>query len=141
MTECPWKDRLEGLGLLALRLLIGFGIAKHGWGKVSGDVAGFAQGAVAGKLGLPMPLFFAWAAALSEFGGGILVAIGLGTRIGAFLVLCVMATAFFLFHAADPWDVKELAFLYGSASLALILTGGGKYSLDAKLFCRKCVGG
>ena len=135
------RENFQSLGLLILRLLIGFGIVQHGWGKLSGDVAGFAQGAVAGKLGLPMPLFFAWAAALSEFVGGILIAVGLGTRVGAFLVLCVMATAFFLFHAADPFEVKELAFLYGSAALSLLLTGGGKYSLDAKIFCRKCAPG
>ena len=136
MNECTWKDRLQDLGLLALRILIGYGIARHGWGKLTGDMAGFATGVVAGKLGFPIPMLFAWAAALSEFLGGIALITGLLTRVGACFVLCVMGTAFFLFHTADPWDVKELAFVYGSVALGLILTGGGRYSLDS-LWCRK----
>ncbi len=136
MNECPWKSRLEGWGLLALRLLIGLSIAKAGWGKVTGDMAGFAVGAVEGKLGFPYPLFFAWAAALSEFLGGLFIAFGFLTRVGAFFVLCVMGTAFFLFHAQDSWDVRLPAFLYGSAVLSLLLTGGGRYSLDSRIFCR-----
>ena len=102
-----------------------------------GDMAGFSGGAVAGKMGLPYPLFFAWAAALSEGIGGILLALGLLTRVAAFSILCVMGTAFFVFHAADPWNVKELAFVYGSAALSLMMTGGGCYALDALLFCCK----
>lgn len=134
---CTWKPHLQNLGLLTLRLLIGFGIAQHGWGKMMGDMGGFAAGAVAGKMGLPFPLFFAWAAAVSEGIGGILLALGLSTRIAAFFILCVMGSAFFIFHATDPWEVKELAFVYGSTALSLIMTGGGGYALDALLFCRK----
>lgn len=130
------KTRLEAIGLLALRLLVGYGMAKHGWEKINGDMIGFAQGVVADKLGFPVPMLFAWAAALSEFGGGLMLMAGLLTRLGAFLILCVVGTAFFVFHAADPWNVKELAFVYGAAAISLILTGGGPISLDAK-FGRK----
>ncbi|MBI2981380.1 MAG: DoxX family protein [Deltaproteobacteria bacterium] len=137
MTDCSWKSRLQNLGLLVLRVLIGYGIAQHGWEKMMGDMPGFAQGVVAGKMGLPYPLFFAWADALAEGVGGILLALGLLTRVAAFFILCAMGTAFFVFHAADPWNAKELAFLYGSAALSLIMTGGGCYSLDALLFCCK----
>lgn len=133
---CPWRVKFENAGLLVLRLLIGLGIAAHGWPKVTGDLEGFAE-VIAGKLGLPFPYFFAWAAALSEAVGGILIAIGLGTRLASFFLLCTMATAFFLFHAVDPWEVKEMAFLYGSVALAFIFTGAGCYSLDALIFCRK----
>ncbi|MBI2083793.1 MAG: DoxX family protein [Deltaproteobacteria bacterium] len=135
--HCSWKPRLQNLGLLILRLLIGYGIAQHGWGKMMGDMAGFAEGAVAGKMGLPYPLFFAWAAAISEGVGGILLALGLLTRVAAFSILCVMASAFFIFHGTDPWEVKELAFVYGSTALSFIMTGGGCYALDALLFCRE----
>jgi len=131
------KSRLQNLGLLFLRLLMGIGIAAHGWGKFSGDMGGFAEGAVGMKMGLPAPLFLAWVAALSEGLGGILIALGLLTRVAAFFVLCVMATAFFIFHGADPWNVKELAFLYGTVALALIFTGSGCYSVDALIFGKK----
>ncbi|MBI2499940.1 MAG: DoxX family protein [Deltaproteobacteria bacterium] len=137
MVHCPWKARLEALGLLTLRVLIGYGIALHGWGKINGDMQGFADGVVTAKLGLPFPIVFAWAAALSEGVGGVLLALGLFTRLASFLILFTMGTAFFVFHATDPWDHKEMAFLYGGTALSLLLTGAGCYSIDALIFCRK----
>lgn len=123
------KDFLLNVGLFGLRVLAGTGLAYHGFGKVfGGNMAGFAQGVA--KLGFPAPDFFAWAAALSEFLGGILLILGLFTRPSAFFVFVTMAVAGFLQHAKDPFQVKELAFLYGIVALSLILTGAGKFSVD-----------
>lgn len=123
------KDFLLNVGLFALRVLAGAGLAYHGFGKVfGGNMAGFAQGVV--KLGFPAPEFFAWAAALSEFLGGLLLILGLFTRPAAFFVFITMAVSGFLQHAQDPFQVKELAFLYGIVALSLILTGAGQFSVD-----------
>jgi putative oxidoreductase len=119
------------LGLLVIRLAFGLSLAiAHGKGKVPPSER-FIEGAA--KLGFPAPEFFAWAAALGEFGGGILIAVGLFTRPAAFLVLCTMATAFFLRHGADPYEDKEMAMLYGVFGLAMLIAGAGRYSLDAWL--------
>lgn len=127
------KDKWLDLGLLWLRVLVGLGIAYHGYGKViGGQVNGLAAGLA--QEGLPMPQVLAWAAALSEFAGGLCVASGLLTRAGAFFIFCTMSVALFVHHAKDPWRVKELAFLYWSASSALVLTGAGRFSLDKRLF-------
>lgn len=124
--EKDWTD----LGLLWLRILMGTGIATHGYGKIfGGHLAGFAEGVA--KLGFPMPELSAWAAALSEFAGGILVALGLGTRVAAFFVFCTMGVAAFLHHRADPFSVKELALAYWTMSGALVLLGGGKFTLGS----------
>ncbi len=123
-----WTD----LGLLWLRVLMGVGIAYHGYGKVfGGHVSGLAQGVAA--MGFPMPELFAWAAALSEFLGGICVALGLGTRVAAFFVFSTMSVAAFIHHRADPLSVKELALAYWTMSGALILLGGGRFSLGRLL--------
>ena len=125
-------SQLNNFGLLWLRILMGLGIAYHGYGKVFG---GHVQGLAAGvaQMGLPFPEAFAWAAALSEFAGGLFIAAGLGTRIAAFFVFCTMSVAAFMAHAADPFKVKELALAYWTMAGALMMTGGGKFSLDARI--------
>ena len=124
-SKTDWKS----IGLLWLRILIGIGITTHGFGKIfGGQIDGFAQGVA--QLGFPFPVFFAWTAALSEFLGGICVAAGIGTRVAAFFVFFTMSVALFLRHGHDPFKVKELAYLYWTASSSLIITGGGPYSVS-----------
>lgn len=123
------KEIFQSLGLLWLRVLAGAGIAYHGYGKVfGGNMGRFSEGVAA--LGFPMPEVFAWAAALSEFGGGIMLILGLGTRIGAFLIFSTMTVAAFVQHAEDPFKVKELALAYWVAGGTLLMTGAGALSFD-----------
>ncbi len=82
-------------------------------------------------MGFPVPVVFAAAAALTQFLGGALVAVGFATRPAAFMILTVMCFAAFLRHAGQPFGAKELALAYASVSLALIFTGPGRLSLDS----------
>jgi putative oxidoreductase len=72
------------------------------------------------------------AAAVSELIGGILVLLGLFTRVGAFLIACVMLVAIF----GVLWPVffaptgMELAIAFLGIALALLITGGGQASVD-----------
>jgi putative oxidoreductase len=134
--SCGWRGRASSAGLLILRILMGFGIAYHGYGKVFGGQMSMMVDGL-GKMGLPAPTLFAWLAALSEFAGGLLIVLGLATRVAALFVFVTMAVAFFVAHAQDPFQVKELAYLYGTIALSLILTGAGCYSFDALFCCRK----
>lgn len=119
----------KDLALLLLRLVAGAGIAYHGYGILFiGRLSGFID-AVA-QMGFPVPLFFGWTAALSQFLGGILVALGLRTRIAAALICITMICAFFIAHKADPFHQKELAMMYMVVAGSLVLSGAGKYSLD-----------
>jgi len=130
--KCKY-EKLQSLGLLWLRVLMGTGIAYHGYGKIFGggmeQFAGFVS-----SLGIPMPEVAAWAAALTEFGGGILVVLGLLTRVAALFLFLSMSVAVFIAHGADPFMKKELALAYWTIAGALILTGSGCLGLDAK-FC------
>lgn len=123
------------LGLLLLRVMTGAGMAYHGYGKVFG---GFMPKMIEGvtAMGFPMPAAFAWAAALSEFAGGLLLIAGLFTRFAAFFIFCTMSVAFFIVHGKDPLQVKELALAYWVVALSLMMTGPGPLSLD-RIFCKK----
>ncbi len=125
MKSAKWTD----LGILFLRVLTGAGMVYHGYPKVFGGMMPRMIEGVA-AMGFPMPALFAWAAALSEFVGGILLVLGFGARYAAFFIFCTMSVAFFVTHRADAFQVKELALVYWVISVALILTGAGKYSLD-----------
>lgn len=116
------------LTLALLRVVTGLSIAfAHGVEKLP-PPAGFVK--VVSALGLPLPSAFAWAAGLSEFVGGILLAIGLMTRPAAALILLTMATAAFGYHGDDPFNVRELSILYGSVALAFAGIGCGRFGLD-----------
>jgi putative oxidoreductase len=140
----------EDAGLLLLRLT-GFGLALvHGLPKVTGLAAGtspMAEGVA--RLGFPMPTAFAWAAAIAEFLGGLLVAVGLFTRVGAALAAVTMFVAAFLRHHAfgqllvnlklryvsedtlKGWGNPELALLYLAVLLAVLIMGPGRIAFDS----------
>ena len=145
------------LGLLLLRLT-GLGLAlAHGYGKVAALAAGEGGRFIAGveSLGFPLPGLFAWAAALAEFLGGLCVALGLGTRVAAAFAGFAMFVAAFLRHHAlqhllvavgamgaseetvRSWGNPELALLYLLVFGALVVTGGGRFSLDRLLPSRR----
>lgn len=83
-----------------------------------------------GGLGFPFPWLFAWLAALTEFFGGILLALGLLTKPSAFLIAFTMVVAAFGRHAEDPFARKELALMYLVVMVFFMFRGGGRFSLD-----------
>jgi putative oxidoreductase len=126
---------LSDLGLLLLRVLAGLGLAfGHGIRKLPPS-DGFV-GRV-GTLGFPIPEVFAWSAGIIEFGGGLLLVLGLLTRPAAVLASVVVWTAYFGAHADDSFSDAEAAFLYGVIMLTMALVGPGRFSMDAALNRRR----
>jgi putative oxidoreductase len=121
----PWA---YDLAFLALRLAFGSALAlSHGLGKLEAP----AQFILAlTKRGFPFPGAFGWAAILSEFAGGILLALGLLTRPAAALVLVTLTVAAFDIHSGDPFAKRELALAYAVVALAVLIAGPGRFSLD-----------
>jgi putative oxidoreductase len=123
---------LQAAGWTLVRAVFGLTLALgHGAGKVfGGRMDRFAQGV--GELGFPAPTFFAWCASLAEFVGGLLVAVGLFTRPAAALAGFTMLVALYR-HRADPFGHMEMALLYLTVMLAVVLVGSGPFGLDARM--------
>ena len=119
-----------------LRLAMGVAFAGHGAQKVLGS---FGGPGLSKFTSFPAPFPFmrptaAWmgAAAFAELVGGLLVLLGLFTRVGAFLIACVMLTAIFgvLWPKFFAPEGMELALAFLSMALALLILGGGQLSVD-----------
>ena len=122
-----------------IRLGLGVIFAGHGLQKVLGS---FNGPGLAKFTSFPAPFPFmkpAWfwmgAAAFAELIGGVLVILGLLTRVGAFLLFCTMLTAIIGVHWPNfflPAGI-EYALALLAMSLALLISGGGMASLDLAL--------
>jgi putative oxidoreductase len=124
MTVSP---RLVNLAYALMRVFAGLLFAMHGAQKLFGVLGGKVM------TGNPLML----TAGIIEFVGGLLIAVGLLTRIAAFLASGEMAVAYFKAHAPQGfWPVEnqgELPVLYCFVFLFIAAYGGGVYSLDHAL--------
>jgi putative oxidoreductase len=125
------------LGLLIVRVGIGIMFMLHGYPKLVGGPAMWAEvGGVMAKVGLSFaPAFWGLLAALAEFGGGALLALGLLWRLAvpALLFTMLMATVMHL-SAGDGFDGYAHALESALLFAGLLLVGPGRHSLDEKLF-------
>src|SRR5271167_4847585 len=129
------SNLLQSPLLLAVRLYWGWQFAQTGWGKLHNipHVTQFFM-----SLGIPAPGLNAWVVALMEFAGGILLVVGLGTRLTGLSLTVDMIVAYVAadrqalgaifsdpgkFYNADPYT-----FLF--ASLLVFVFGPGKLALD-----------
>lgn len=124
--------------LLLTRLFVGYAFILHGWGKIQNPFGWMGPDA-------PVPGIFQALAALSEFGGGIGLILGLLTRLGSLGIVITMlvASATHLFAMGDPLvSMKgersaELAVVYLLVALLFVVAGPGRFSLDRKIFGAK----
>ncbi len=121
------------LGLLILRAGIGLVFFIHGWQKfnestIVGTTATFIE------MGIPMADIAAPFTVYSEMVGGGLMLLGLLTRLVALIYVFIMAAAILFVHYSAGFYASqggyEYPLLLGLVSLALVLTGAGRYSLD-----------
>ena len=128
-------NRAQSPLLLLIRLYWGWQFAQTGWGKLHNldRVTGFFT-----TLGLPAPGPTALFVALVEFVGGILFALGLGSRPVALVLFANMTVAYWTadreafmgilsapdkFYAADPYT-------FWFASLLVLIFGAGLFAAD-----------
>ncbi len=124
--------------LLLLRLYWGWSFAQTGWGKLThlDRTAGFFA-----SLDLPWPKLNAILAGGTECVGGVLLVLGLGSRLVAVPLAFTMAVAYAtahreelgaLFRDPDKFTAAP-PFLFLLAVVLVLIFGPGKFSLDAWL--------
>ena len=129
-------DVRTSAGLLVLRVVVGTAFIFHGLPKVQNPLGWMGPD---GPPGVLQAL-----AAVSEFGGGIALILGLLTRLGALGIAAVMVGALALGHIphGDPFVGKpgqpsaEPATVYLACAVLFLLAGPGRFSLDDRLFGR-----
>ena len=123
-------ERVAPYVLSILRIMAALLFLEHGLSKFFG----FPSNTMA-----PPALFdMEWFAALIEFGGGVLLTLGLFTRAAALIMSGEMAVGYFMFHAPQglyPYlNHGELAVMYCFVFLYFVFAGAGPWSLDALLW-------
>ncbi len=137
-TEDAWTN-------LILRLFLGVVMFPHGAQKLLGWFGGFGYSGTMGFFTdkLHIPAILAFIVIMVEFFGSLGLIVGFLTRIAAFGVLCNMIGAIAIVHWPYGffmnWSGKqagqgfEFHLLAIAISLALIIAGAGKWSIDRSL--------
>lgn len=118
-----------------IRVTAGAILLTHGWPKVVAGVQVFAANSLA-KRGIEPALFFAYVVVFLETVGAVLIMLGLFTRvIAALLVIEFIVIIFVQMPNGYSWINRgyEYPLFWGLIFVAMVLRGGGPYSLDRKL--------
>ena len=119
---------------LLLRLIFGGFFIRYGYTKLMayeqilpmfGDVIGIGT-----RLSFNLVIF-------AELVCGILVAIGLVTRLSVIPIFITMVVAYFVAHTKDTFDTKALAFVFMLLAVVVFISGSGQFSVDKLLFGKK----
>jgi putative oxidoreductase len=129
------KNNCYSWTLLFIRLVAGLAFMMHGGGKIQTPFNWMGTDS-------PVPGFFQGLAALSEFGGGLAWILGLLTPLASLGIFFTMTVAT-LFHltrgdafVGNAPPTYELALVYLTIALFIMLNGPGKISADYKIFLR-----
>ena len=128
-----FNNQLKGidLSLLLLRLTSGGFMFSHGWGKMMKLIEGnFEFGDPIGlgpEVSLTLTVF-------AEIICAFFLLIGCFTRLFSFPLIITMLVAVFVVHLDHDFGKKELGLFYLISYLILLISGGGKYSVDTILF-------
>src|SRR3979409_1182398 len=128
------------VGLLILRLVVGLTLAAHGAQKLFGwwggpGMSNWTQSVRRLRIRPAQP--WAWVAALSEFGGGLLLALGLLSPLGSLAIVGALLGGIATVHLSKGFWVSKGGYEFNlsiiGAAVALAIAGPGTYSLDNAL--------
>jgi putative oxidoreductase len=126
-----WLNRFQPFGSLVMRLVLGIIMVAHGYGKIipSGSLYTFSHMVTR----LHLPIWLGYLAAFTEFFGGLLLIVGLLTRIVALMMATEMTVAIIKVHLhGGLMGPNSFAFPLACFTIALMLvfTGCGWLGLD-----------
>ncbi len=124
-------QKAKNLPLLFMRLVLAYGFyttASMKWQNISGVAEWF------GSLGIPMPVFNAYLAALTEAAGVILLTLGLATRLISIPLMITMIVAIVTVHWGNGFEAGnngfEIPLYYIIMLFVLLVNGAGRISVD-----------
>ena len=130
----------NGAGALALRIPVGIIFAAHGAQKLFGWFGSYGlegTGQFFGSIGLTPGYLMALLAGLVEFFGGLALVLGVLVRPAAAALAGAMLIAVFAVHWSKGFFASnggyEFALALLAASVALVLSGAGCFSVDRSL--------
>jgi putative oxidoreductase len=126
-----WLNRFQGLGALVMRVVLGVIMVAHGYTKIipSGALYNFSHMVVH----MHLPVWLGYVSAFTEFFGGMLLIVGLLTRVAAFMTAIDMAVAILKVHLHGGLlgpNSFALPLSLLAISLMLVFTGCGWLGLD-----------
>ena len=126
-----WLNRLQPWGALLLRLVLGLTMAVYGYQKVvpHGALHHFTR--TVASLGLPY--WLGYISAFTEFVGGMLVAVGLLTRLAAALIAINMLVALFTVGIHQSFAIYTNIAELTAIAIMLLVYGAGRLALDRKI--------
>ncbi|HRD56929.1 MAG TPA: DoxX family protein [Ferruginibacter sp.] len=130
LTSTSYTTGAFNAGVLILRLGLGGLMMKHGYGKL----ANFAQykSQFMNFMGIGQTASLSLAI-FAEFFCALFILIGLFTRLATIPLIVTMCVALFKAHNADIFGEGEMATLYLTGYVALLLIGPGKISVDGMM--------
>lgn len=131
LYSTPLKENAQSATLLIFRVAIAILLMLHGWQKIQNY--SMLSSVFPDPIGLGSQISLTLAIS-AEFVAGLFLIAGFLTRLALIPMVFTMGVAFFVTHAADPFQVKELAFVYMVALVILFIAGPGKFSVDNLLF-------
>ncbi|MDP4150775.1 MAG: DoxX family protein [Bacteroidota bacterium] len=130
------RQRIWNIVMLAVRVWLGYRMFSASYSSVTGILFDPGQRPFFRKwfgeeLHFPMPLQMALLAKGAELAGGVLVFVGLFTRVGASLVAFTMLIATLTANLGQNFNIDGgFTISYCLFAVILIAEGAGKYSLD-----------
>jgi putative oxidoreductase len=124
-------NNLQPWGALLLRLVLALSMIVHGYQKVSTHAAlhHFAHYVVT----LGLPYWLGYVSAFTEFVGGILVLLGLFTRLASCLIAINMLVALFTVGIHQGFGIYNYIAELAAIAIMLCFYGAGTLSLDRRL--------
>lgn len=115
-----------------LRVVAGLALVTHGWGKITNP---FGAAGMVESLGFYPGEFWSLMLAVTEFFGGILIAIGLLTRPASIAAMFVLLVTVY-FHwivRSEGYAGAEKSILWAAIFFYFAIRGGNRHSVDARL--------
>ena len=125
-------DPFRPITEVLIRLTAGGALAFHGFQILFGNIEG--AGRFFESIGFDDGVLWAWVVGILEFGGGLLLALGLLTRVAAAAIIVFLVVAIVIYHwpLGFNWEARgfEYPLFWAIVVFHFLVHGGGRFSLD-----------